>query len=202
MASLALPTGDLFSVITTGRHGREPAWKSLLNWPSFGDAHIDYAADTPTQRNIWAAHLDEAVLRADKPVLLVASGESCFATAWWARLSPASYVSKVAGALLFTPMPQGRVKTGTLEEFAQKFASPRVTLPFPTAIVDGAGITDQRVQSLAESWGSGFLDTAGETPALPGSATAWQQAQNAVMRLTARVVEHDLRIARTLRVEL
>lgn len=198
MASLALPTGDLFSVITTGRHGHEPAWKSLLNWPSFGDAHVDYAADTPAQRNIWATHLDEAVLRADKPVLLVASGESCFAAAWWARLSPASYVSKVAGALLFTPMPGGRTQADTLE----KFASPRVTLPFPTAIVDGAGITDQRMQSLAESWGSGFLDAAAEAPAPPGGTTAWQQAQNAVMRLTARVLEHDLRIARTLRVDL
>ncbi len=59
MASLALQTGDLFSVITTsGRQGREPAWKSLLNWPRFGDAHIDYAADTAAQRNIWVAQLD------------------------------------------------------------------------------------------------------------------------------------------------
>lgn len=196
MASLALQTGDLFSVITTGRHGREPAWKSLLNWPRFGDAHVDYAAETNAQRNIWAAHLDEAVMRADKPVLLVASGESCFAAAWWARLSPASYVSKVAGALLFTPLSRGRTPTDTLE----KFASPRVALPFPSAIVSGTA-TDARVQSLAESWGSGFLDTAWDEPALTG-ASAWQQAQGAVMRLTARMVEHDMRIARTLRVEL
>lgn len=192
MASLALPTGDLFSVITTGRTGREPAWKSLLNWPRFGDAHVDYAADTLAQRNIWAAHLDDAVLRADRPVLLVASGESCFAAAWWARLSPASYVSKVAGALLFTP---GRAKSDTLE----KFASPRMALPFPSAIVSGAALSDARVRGLAESWGSGFLDTALEDAS---GATAWQQAQSAVMRLTARVVEHDMRVARTLRVEL
>lgn len=198
MASLALPTGDLFSVITTGRQGgRDPAWKSLLNWPRFGDAHVDYAADTATQRNIWAAHLDEAVMRADKPVLLVASGESCFAAAWWARLSPASYVSKVAGALLFTPLPGGRGRSPTPE----KFASPRVALPFPSAIVDRRSMADARIQSLAESWGSGLLDTAWEEPALIG-ASAWQQAQGALMRLTARVVEHDMRIARTLRVEV
>lgn len=198
MASLALPTGDLFSVITTAdRHGRSPAWKALLDWPRFGDDHVDYAADTMAQRNIWAAQLDEAVLRAGKPVLLVASGESCFAAAWWARLSPASYVSKVAGALLFTPLPRGRLKADTLD----KFASPRVALPFPSAIVGSDAVTDQRIQSLAESWGSGFLDTAWDQPALSG-ASAWEQAQGAVMRLTARVVERDMRVARALKVTL
>ncbi|RYD65997.1 MAG: hypothetical protein EOP58_06380 [Sphingomonadales bacterium] len=103
MTSLALPS-DLFSVVTTAAPGsRAPAWKVLLDWPRYGDTHIDYAADTPGQRNIWAVRLDEAVLRADKPVLLIASGESCLAAAWWARLSPADYVAKVAGALLFAP---------------------------------------------------------------------------------------------------
>lgn len=188
MTSLALPTGDLFSVITTGdRAARSPAWKSLLNWPRFGDTHIDFAADTPAQRNLWAARLDEAVLRADRPVLLVASGESCFAAAWWARLSPASYVSRVAGALLFTPLKRAGADT------EEKFASPRAALPFPTAIVNKA--PDQRLLALAENWGSRFLDNGWYAPA--SDANAWQAAQAALMRLTARVVERDLRVAGT-----
>src|SRR4051812_24931691 len=102
MTSLALHA-NAFSIVTIGRGSRTPVWKALLDWPRFGDTHVDYAADTPARRNLWAARLDEAVLHADKPVLLIASGESCLATAWWARLSPSGYVSKVAGALLFAP---------------------------------------------------------------------------------------------------
>jgi uncharacterized protein len=190
MTSLALPTGDLFSIVTTSDRGaRSPSWKSLLNWPRFGDTHIDYATDTPAQRNLWAARLDEAVLRADRPVLLVASGESCFATAWWARLSPTSYVSRVAGALLFTPL-----KRSTGSDAPEKFASPRVALPFPSAIVNRA--PDDRLLALAENWGSRFLDTGWDAPAV-GDTNAWQAAQAAVMRLTALVVERDMRVAGT-----
>lgn len=195
MASLALPTGDLFSVVTTADRGtRSPSWKSLLNWPRFGDAHVDYAADTPAQRNLWAARLDEAVLHADKPVLLVASGESCFATAWWARLSPASYVARVAGALLFTPLVRHA------SDGSEKFASPRVALPFPSAIIGGQPAHDgpgDRMLALAEGWGSRFLE-AGWDAARDDDASAWQQAQHAVMRLTARVVERDMRVAEAL----
>lgn len=184
MASMALTNADLFSIVTTADRGaRSPSWKSLLNWPKVGDDHIDYAADTPAQRNIWAARLDEAVRRADKPVLLIASGESCFATACWARLSPASYVSRVAGALLFTPHAR---KGGDPE----RFASPRIVLPFPTAIVQGQRAPDARILALADSWGSRFLDQ----PRAP-AASAWDQAQDAILRLTARVVERDMRIA-------
>lgn len=193
MASLALPTGDLSIITTSDRGTRSPSWKALLNWPKFGDAHVDYAADTLAQRNLWAAKLDEAVLRSDRPVLLVASGESCFATAWWARLSPASYVSRVAGALLFTP-PRRSADTEA------KFASPRVALPFPSAIVDGQppqGELNQRILALAEDWGSRFLDTGWDALPAP-DAGPWQQAQSAVMRLTARVIERRMRVADTL----
>ncbi|MDF7775495.1 alpha/beta hydrolase [Sphingomonas sp. AOB5] len=184
MTSLALPAGDLFSVVTTaGRDARAATWKSLLNWPRFGDDHVDYDAETPAQRNLWAVRMDEAVKRAEKPVLLVASGESCNATAWWARLSPTPYVSRVAGALLFAP--QGRQDEG------DKFAAPRIVLPFPSVIIRAdAGALDERVLALAEGWGSRFVEEGWD-----GEASAWQQAQNLILRLTARVVERDMRIA-------
>ena len=168
-----------FSIVTTSGM-RTPPWKALLNWPRFGDTHVEFAADTPHQRNLWAARLDEAVRRADKPVLLIASGESCSAAAWWARLSPADYVSKVAGALLFTPRGPD----------SDMFASPRTLLPFPSAVVERN--TTRHALALAESWGSGLLEDGwhGE-----GDAGAWQQAQAALMRLTARVVDRRMRVA-------
>lgn len=182
MTSLVLPGHNPFSIVTTAGPGvRVPIWKLLLNWPRFGDAHVDYAADTPHQRNLWAARLDEAVRRANKPVLLIASGESCLATVWWARLSPADYVAKVAGALLFAPRgPDGE----------NRFASPRTPLPFPSAIVERNAT--RRALALAESWGSGLLEEGWRAD----DGNAWQHAQAALMRITSRLVEREMRVAR------
>lgn len=194
MASLALPAGDFFSIVTTGdRRTRSPLWKSQLNWPKFGDTHVDFAADTYAQRNLWAARLDEAVRRADKPVLLVASGESCLAAAWWAQLSPASYVARVAGALLFAPNSRSK-------DSAEKFASPRGVLPFPSTIIDPrTPRLSERVQSLAERWGSDLLDRGWEGPA---DASGWQAAQAVLMRLTGQMVERRMRAAEAVGISL
>lgn len=178
-----------FSIITTSNRSSDvPIWKRLFDWPSVGDIHLDYAADTVTQRNLWAARLDEAVRHADKPVLLIASGDSCHAAAWWARLSPANYVSKVAGAMLFTP------PDASDESLASNgLAAPAIKLPFPSAIVEpGARIP---IEALAARWGSDFLDHQDDLSAAHGR---WQQAQAALLRLTARIVDHDLRVADTL----
>ncbi|RYY47766.1 MAG: hypothetical protein EOP59_00540 [Sphingomonadales bacterium] len=200
MTALTLPAGGMFSIVTTADpRGRSPVWKALLGLPQYGDDHIDYAADTDAQRNLWAVRLDEAVLRAEKPVLLVASGASCFATAWWARLSPAAYVSRVAGALLFDPLARAHE-----EAVAEKFASPRMELPFPSAIVGRKARrsdVETRIAALADGWGSGMLDLAGERP-WPAQGNAWQQAGALLNRATARVVERRLRVAEALGVEI
>lgn len=186
MASLALPAGDLFSIVTTGdARNRSPFRK----W-QFGGTHVDFAADTFAQRNLWAARMDEAVRQSKKPVLLVASGESCLAAAWWAQLSPASYVSRVAGALLFAPQRSGD---------PEKFASPRGVLPFPSTVIDGRSRADPRTLALAQGWGSELLERGWQAPA---DASGWQQAQAVVMRLTAHMVERRLRVADTLGISL
>ena len=193
MTALTLAAAGPFSILTTADpRRRAPGWKALLDLPRFGDTHVDYAADTDAQRNLWAVRMDEAVLRADKPVLLVASGASCFAAAWWARLSPADYVSRVAGALLFDPLPHGS-EAG----LADRFASPRIALPFPSAIVGGKPKDIARIAALADGWGSGMLDMA-DRPAL---GSAWQQAAALLNRATARVVERRMRVAEALGIE-
>lgn len=101
-------------------------------------------------RNLWAARLDEAVRLAEQPVFLVAHGVSCFAVAWWARLSPASYVEKVAGAIFVGPM--GSSVRATPE---QLFAGPAIRVPFPSVIADR--VSDAK--ELALSWGSRFVET-------------------------------------------
>jgi hypothetical protein len=99
-------------------------------------------------RNLWAARLDEAVRLAEQPVVLVAHGVSCFAVAWWARLSPTSYVSKVAGALFVGPL-------GKIAAPEQRFAGPTTLVPFPSILADRAA----EARDLARSWGSRFVET-------------------------------------------
>jgi pimeloyl-ACP methyl ester carboxylesterase len=101
-------------------------------------------------RNLWAARLDEAVRLTEKPVILIAHGVGCFAVTWWARLSPASYVEKVAGAVFVRPL--GSVRTATPE---QLFAGPRLRIGFPSILAD----TGAEAAALARDWGSRFLDS-------------------------------------------
>lgn len=196
MTMIAAANGNLFSVITTG--APPPlALRTLLGLPPRGETHLDYAAATDTQRNIWATHLDQAVLRAEKPVLLVASGASCFATAWWARLSPGDYVSRIAGALLFDPLERDDEP-----ELQARFASPRIALPFPSVVLGGrrtSGQASERTMALAEDWGSGVA----RFPGFARRAGAqWRVAHDAVTRATARIVERRMRVADALGIPL
>lgn len=101
-------------------------------------------------RNLWAARLDEAVRLTERPVILVAHGIGCFAVTWWARLSPASYVEKVAGAVFVRPL--GSAVTASPE---QLFAGPRLRIAFPSILAD----TGADAAALARDWGSRFLDS-------------------------------------------
>lgn len=193
MTALAFPTNSLFSVITTSeRQHRAPGWRVLFNLPSAGDTHIDYAAETRAERDRWAARLDNAILHAERPVLLVASGASCLATAWWARLSPASYVSRVAGALLFNPLTQTDDS-----DAAEKFASPDIALPFPTAIV-GRVAKQQEIElelaRLADQWGSGTLSVSPHGRRSIGRQS-WRRAQVLLHNATERLVDRRMRVA-------
>lgn len=112
-----------FSIVTIGGSDRpSPAWQTMFGWPAEGSTAVPLHARSPHDRNIWAARLDRAVREADTRVLLVADGLGCAASAWWARLSPADYVGRIAGALLFAP-PAGAEN--------DLFASPKARLPSP-----------------------------------------------------------------------
>lgn len=191
MAALALPLApdrfapDLFSVVTMpGGRGR-PAWAELFGWPDEGDAHLA----SNTARNVWAARLDEAVTRADKAVLLVAEGASCFAAAWWARLTPAHYVEKVAGALMFLPGDSAE-----LPGRQREWQSPRLQLPFPSIVVTDGDPASEPIRALGLDWGSDRIAGRGELQAT--EAAPWRHALRAVDRFTARMVARDIVMAR------
>lgn len=190
MAALALPSAtdrfspDLFSVVTLRGGSQRPAWSELFDWKDAGDADIHH----DLSRTLWAARLDEAVTRADKAVLLVAEGASCFATAWWARLTPAHYVEKVAGALMFLPGAAGEV-AGRQRDWD----SPKLKLPFPSIVVtDDAGCDS--VRALGADWGSERIT--GRARLAEAEAPHWRQALRAVDRFTSRMVARDIVMAR------
>lgn len=184
--ALAMP--GPFSIITMAERGaRASAWRELFDWPELGHAHVELSSATPQARNASAARLDDAVLQAERPVLLLAEGAACFAAAWWARLSPTPYVSKVAGALLFRPMIEGG-------DPREAFASPRVRLPFPSLLVDERTALDH-AHALAGDWGSSLTDTR-DVERGRGRASPWRHAQRMIERYTADVVKRDIRLAR------
>jgi hypothetical protein len=111
--------------------------------------------------------------------MLLAQGTACAAAAWWARLSPRSYTANVSGALLVAPEGAGRGQ--------QSFASPKLTLPFPSIVV-GA---DDEMQRLGVEWGSRLIDG----PLLTTAAAPTGRLRTIIERFTAAVVERDVEAA-------
>lgn len=184
-AALALPEG--LSLVTLSDR-KASGWGSQLDWAGLGD-HIDCRASTRAERNLLGAKLDAAVTRADRAVLLVAEGASCFATAWWARLTPAAYVSRVAGALFFRPVEDEREGDGLM----QTFASPRTALPFPSIVLgndrEHADLLPH-VRALADNWGSRVVvDRPVE------DERALYRTRRLIARFTAIIVEDKVRAA-------
>ncbi|MDT8758632.1 alpha/beta hydrolase [Sphingomonas psychrotolerans] len=155
-------------------------------------AHVPYRANTPSERNLLGARLDSAVTRAEGAVLLVAEGAGCFATAWWARLSPASYVSRVAGAVFLDPIDEGE----NVEALLDTFASPRTHLPFPSIVLgrdDRQALPTSQVRTLAEGWGSGVVAGSRSDPTGP-----LRRTRGIIARFTAGVVAREVRTHRAL----
>ena len=165
-------------------------WRDLFAAPA--QTHVPYRASTISERNLLGARLDAAVTRAEGAVLLVAEGAGCFATAWWARLSPAAYVSRVAGAVFFDPIEEDE----SVEALLDTFASPRTRLPFPSIVLgreDRRSLVASRVRALADSWGSGVIAGSRRDAAGP-----LRRTRGILERFTAGVVAREVRTHRAL----
>jgi hypothetical protein len=187
-SALALPAN--LSLIEISAAASAP-WRHLFATPAH--THIPYRAGTQSERNLLGARLDAAVTRAEGAVLLVAEGASCFATAWWARLSPASYVERVSGALFFDPIED---EGESVEILLATFASPRTRLPFPSIVLGGEdrrSALASRVRALADNWGSGLVANARIAEARP-----MRRTRGIIERFTAGVVAREVRAASAL----
>lgn len=180
-----------FSLVTVAEHAPFKLLR-LLGQTGKGSTHVPFKGGSATERNLLGARIDAAVTQADQAVLLVTQGAACFAAAWWARLSPASYVSRVAGALLFAPMDEERERAESLRD---SFASPRIALPFPSIVIENViprlEVAAQ-VRALAMGWGSQVVAEDVET------GSPLQRTRRVIERFTSAVVESKVRAAESL----
>lgn len=123
---------------------------------AFDGSRVELGVHGLGRRNVWAARLDEAVQRTRGKVVLIAESVSCFAIAWWARLSPTAYVTDVAGALLLDPLGTGAAKPSV---GLKSFSAPSTPLPFPSILYTDAETAEAGAQAatLATNWGSRFV---------------------------------------------
>jgi len=110
----------------------------------------------------WALQLDAAFARRSEPAVIVAEGVACLAVAWWAQLSPRSYLQNIGGALFLSPL---NIRFGQAAIAASARLSPGTRLPFPSVVASDASSFVEQVLALADSWGSRFVVT--DSPAGP-----------------------------------
>jgi uncharacterized protein len=141
-----------------------PGWQNSgpAHWQSrwemaHGYRRVDQHDWMTPQRGDWMARLEDVVLAADGPVVLVAHSLGCMLTAAWAAHSKNS--ARVRGALLVAPGdPEREELQGLLPSWSPVV---RQRLPFPAILVgsrDDPYCTFERAQGFAADWGARFID--------------------------------------------
>lgn len=102
----------------------------------------------------WALQLDAAMGRRAAPIVILAQGVACLAVAWWAQLSPRSYMENIRGAVFLSPLNVGFGQAG----IAREVRGPATRLPFPSIVACDPSPAIEQVLALADAWGSRFVD--------------------------------------------
>ncbi|MFV0622440.1 RBBP9/YdeN family alpha/beta hydrolase [Sphingomonas sp. ac-8] len=187
MASSSSNDAMVPTVLTVpGLNGSGPAhWQTLWEQTRPDTTRVDLCMWHTPHRNSWVTKLDQAIRRAQAPVVLVAHSLGCVAVAWWAALSPQLPDGPVIGALLVAPADVDRSDApAEIKGFAPM---PRLRLPFPSLVVastDDPWMRHDRARSLAADWGSHFVDAGarGHLNADSGLG-AWREGQELLDRV-------------------
>ena len=131
-------------------------WQSL--WETqHGYRRVDQHDWMHPRRGDWMAQLEETVLAADEPVVLVAHSLGCILTAAWASHSQNTH--RVKAALLVAPGdPEREALQGVLPSWSPV---PMNRLPFRSRLVGSRNdpyCSFDRVRAMGEAWGSTFTD--------------------------------------------
>ena len=127
-------------------------WEAL-----FGDRRVQQADWLWPRRGDWMARLDEVLLEAETPAVLIAHSLGCQLTASWAAHS--ANAARVAAALLVAPPDTERDDMPPNLFNWRPIARQR--LPFASLVVhsnDDPYCHPHRVVQMAADWGSAWLD--------------------------------------------
>ena len=145
-----------------------PGWQNsdAAHWQSrwemiYGDRRVEQHEWMQPRRGDWSARLEEEVLAASSPVVLVAHSLGCILVAAWAAHS--RNTRKVRAALLVAP---GDVERDDLRQMIPGWAPiVRQKLPFPALMVAADNdpyCASARSRGLAVDWGARFVDASAE----------------------------------------
>jgi len=141
-----------------------PGWQNSgpTHWQSrwqaiYGDRRVDQHDWIRPLRGDWSMRLEEEVLTAPGPVVLVAHSLGCVLVAAWAAHS--QQTQRVRAALLVAP---GDLERDDLRQTIPGWAPiVRQALPFPSLLIAGNDdpyCAAPRARGLAADWGARFID--------------------------------------------
>lgn len=152
---MTLDTDQIITVVTTG--GR-------AGWASGTVIELDLSR---FQTGRWALQLDGVFAMRTEPVCVVAHGIAALAVAWWAQLSPRSYMKSIRGAIFVAPLSIGLGQDGIA---AAARRGPITQLPFPSIVAASSDFGAEQMRKFADGWGSyliGFSSGGSERHASP-----------------------------------
>lgn len=127
-------------------------WEAL-----YGYRRVDQHDWMTPRRGDWMARLEETILTADEPVVLVAHSLGCILTAAWA--SHSRHTARVRAAFLVAP---GDAERDSLRAVLPSWSPVSMQrLPFPSQLVgsrDDPYCSFERVLAMGQAWGSTFTD--------------------------------------------
>jgi uncharacterized protein len=127
-------------------------WEAL-----YGYRRVDQHDWMTPRRGDWMARLEETILAADEPVVLVAHSLGCILTAAWA--SHSRHTARVRAAFLVAP---GDAERDSLRAVLPSWSPVSMQrLPFPSQLVgsrDDPYCSFERVLAMGQAWGSTFTD--------------------------------------------
>jgi len=175
---------DHFLILPGWQNSGPQHWQSL--WQTrFGYQRVEQHDWMRPLRGDWIARLEDVVLSADQPVVLVAHSLGCQLVAAWAAHS--SNTRRVKAALLVAP---GDPERDELRPVLTSWA-PAVmqALPFPSTLVASTNdpyCSFERACGFASAWGAGLvtLGAMGHINADSGLGD-WPQGQTLLQALTS-----------------
>ena len=134
-------------------------WQTLWEEKRDDCRRVDLGRWSAPDRRIWTERLDAALAMTDGPLVLVAHSLGCLTIAHWALDAGPDRLARIRGALLVAPPD---VDAAEAHPLVRRFApAPSKILPFPSILVasrnDRYAALD-RLEALARSWGSRFVD--------------------------------------------